>query len=115
MRRLTLLLAMAVVIGCGASPDADEIAALAAVAPTVLAEHRGTSDVPASQWPAGIARLRPERVYANDDGLYVVLSSRFVEERGLFVPRDAAFVPQVGPDPSYVATGRGVFSYRIKG
>lgn len=115
MHRLSVLFALVVMTGCGASPDAGDVAALATAAPAVLAENRGAVDVPASRWPAAIARLHPERVYATDDGLYVVTSSRFVDERGLFVPRDAAFAPQPGTDPSYVATGRGVFSYWIKG
>jgi hypothetical protein len=62
-----------------------------------------------------VAQLNPERVRAAPEGLYIVLSSTGVEERGLFLPRAAGFTGSAGTDPSYTPIGQGVFSYHVKG
>lgn len=113
-RRGFALLVLAVLAACsGSAPDAADLRALVAAAPAVLAAHDG--EVPSSRWPVAMQRLHPERVIAREEGLYVATSSRFVTERGVFVPRDPSFVPHVGTDPAYAPLGRGVFSYRIEG
>lgn len=100
--------------GCaGNGYDADAIAALSTAAPALLEARQG--EVPAAQWPAAIRRLHPRRVRADDDGVYVVMTSFFVTEAGLFVPRDPRFVAPAGTDPVYAPVGRGVFFYRVEG
>ncbi len=109
------ILSATMVVGCTRTPDSTQLAQLAAAAPTVLSQTASDGDISVGQWPPAVAALRPERVYISRDGLYLVLSTSFVEERGLFVPRSAAFNGGTGTDPSYTSVGQGVFSYRIKG
>jgi hypothetical protein len=100
---------------CGGSvPETQDVAALANEGASVLAATKIGELAPA-KWPSAISRLDPERVYVAEEGLYVVTWSSFVQERGLFVPRDPDFVPEVGADPSYVAIRNGVYAYRVKG
>src|SRR5688572_18075517 len=110
-----LVLLAAALVACGRTPEPKELAELVSVAPAVLLAAPQSGTVPPSQWPAPVANLKPERVYATPEGLYVVSSSFFVQEQGLFVPRSASFTFQPGTDPSYTPIGPGVFSYRIKG
>ena len=114
--RLALIASVLVCLGaCSRTLAPSEIASLSDAAPGVLQAASLSSDVPASQWPPAVSRLKPERVYVTPDGLYVVTSSFFVEERGFFVPRTAGFSGQSGTDPSYTLIGQGVYSYHIKG
>lgn len=101
-------------LGCGVVPGGEKLQAIALAGRMTLAISRG-GELPANRWPPAIASLDPKRVYIANEGLYVVTSTFFVEERGLFIPRAADFVPQVGDDPSYQSIGKGVFSYRING
>jgi len=87
---------------------------LVATAPALLAQV-ASENIPKAAWPASVPRLNPERVRAAPEGLYVVLSSTGIEERGLFVPRAACFTRSAGTDPSYTPTGQGVFRYHVKG
>jgi hypothetical protein len=116
MVRKSLVIALLVVsfVACSRTPEPSELRELVSAAPSVL-NFSQPGDIHQTQWPDAIARFKPERVYATPDGLYVVTSSFFVEEEGLFVPRSADFAPQPGTDPSYTSLGTGVFSYRIKG
>ena len=68
-----------------------------------------------SAWPSEIAELSPERVYAREEGLYIVLSSFFVTESGVFVPRSTTFTEQLRSDPSYKRLSDNVFEYQIGG
>jgi hypothetical protein len=97
---------------CNRSPAPHDVADLAA-APVHLQVAPGA--VPASRWPPAISRLRPERVRVAVDGLYIVTSSSFVGERGLFVPRRAGAYPDRRSDPSFTPISHGVYRYRIKG
>ena len=112
---LVAILAATMVVSCTHTPDSTQLAQLAAAAPTVLSQTASDGDISVGQWPPAIAALRPQRVYISPDGLYLVLSTSFVEEHGLFIPRSAAFAGGTGTDPSYTSVGHGVFSYRVKG
>lgn len=109
------ILAAAMAVGCARTPDSTQLAQLAAAAPAIFSQATPDGDISAKHWPPAVAKLNPERVYRSSDGLYLVLSSSFVDERGLFVPRSAGFSGGTGTDPSYTLVGQGVFSYRIKG
>jgi hypothetical protein len=100
---------------CSRAPDHSQLAGLAAAVPSILQAVPRSGSLPESQWPAELARFKPTRVYATPDGLYLVISSSFVQEEGLFVPRSSGFAAQPGTDPEYTLIGQGVFSYRIKG
>lgn len=112
---LVTILAAAIAAGCTRTPSSAQLIQLVTVAPAVLSQATPDGEIPAKHWPSAVTKLSPERVYSSSDGLYLVLSSSFVEERGLFVPRSAGFAGSNGTDPSYTAVGQGVFSYRIKG
>lgn len=112
---LVAILAAAMAVGCTRTPDSTQLAQLAAAARAVLSQATPDGDISAKHWPPAVTKLSPERVYSSSDGLYLVLSSSFVEERGLFVPRSAGFSGGTGTDPSYTFVSQGVFSYRIKG
>ena len=109
---LAAVLATLLLAACRATPEESQLAALAAATPKLL---QASGDIPQSAWPAGLAQLDPERVRVTPEGLYVVLSSAGVEERGLFVPRAQGFAGSRGTDPSYTRLGQGVFSYHVKG
>ena len=100
---------------CSRIPEPSQLSDLTIVGPAVLRAAPESGSVPSSQWPASLVRLKPERVYSTPEGLYVVTSSSFVEEQGLFVPRSASFTAQPGSDPEYTPIGQGLFSYRIRG
>ncbi len=103
------------VAACSRTPSSSELADLAAVAPGLLQAAPVTADVRASQWPPAVTRLKPERVHARPEGLYLVTSSTFVQERGIFVPRSVTFTSRSGTDPAYTPIGQGIYSYRISG
>jgi hypothetical protein len=112
---LVAILAATMTVGCTRTPNSTQLAQLTAAAPAVLSQATPDGDISAEYWPPAVATLSPERVYSSPDGLYLVLSSSFVRERGLFVPRSTGFAGGTGTDPSYTSVGQGVFSYRIKG
>lgn len=113
--QLAALLLPLLFLGCTRAPDASQLEGVAAAAPGVLSHATQSCDIPPGQWPSALARLKPKRMYVTPEGLYVVLSASFVEERGLFVPRLLAFAPLAGGDPAYTPLGQGVFSYYLKG
>ena len=92
-----------------------DAAGLEAVAAALL-DSASSSEKVSTAWPEEIRVLGPKAVRVAPDGLYVVTSSWFVEEAGLFVPRDPdAFSPVAGGDPEYRRLHGHVFSYRIRG
>ena len=114
--RVVVMCACLLLGACVRAPSMSEseAAAFEAAASALLA--RGSSDDAASAWPAEIQALKPSSVRVTAEGIYVETSSWFVQEAGLFVPRDsAAFVPAPGGDPEYKRLYGNVFSYRISG
>ena len=83
----------------------------------ILQEHSGnTGNVHAEEWPPLFGDIGAKSVILRDDGLYILLNSFFVEEKGLFIPKAGENVI-VGSeyDPSYKELKNGVYSYIIKG
>jgi hypothetical protein len=96
------------------SVSQSEAAGIEAAATAVLA--RGGSSDGSPAWPAEIQAIKPRAVRVTAEGMYVVTSSWFVQEAGLFVPRDpGVFSPALGSDPEYRRLYGNVFSYRIRG
>jgi hypothetical protein len=112
-------LVFAALSACSSSPDVDPAAAptLSAMAHALM-DSRPRSDtmqyVPA---PPGIHELLDlEEVRIFPEGVYFVTDSAFVQEDGVFVPRDpASFKPTPGDDPSYMHVALDVFVYHIAG
>lgn len=74
------------------------------------------SDIPNARLTTTIRGLKPQRVRALAEGLYIETGSFLVEEWGYFVPRDPdTFDPKASGDPSYEHLGEGVYQYEFKG
>ncbi len=73
------------------------------------------AQLPPDQWPTELKALEPKRVYATQDGIYIVTSTMFVREKGLFLPRFPAFVPRSGNDPEFGFIVEGLYSYELEG
>jgi hypothetical protein len=104
--------------GCSEPPRVDpaQTRAIFEEARALLETYRSNSEIEPVSWPPSLRALEPESVRSREEGLYVVTWSRSVEERGVFVPRDAAtFSPKQGADPEYRLVSNAVFVYRIRG
>lgn len=101
--------------GCMRGSRAPELAALLKVAPQLMQDAPATGPLPPDQWPVELKAFDPERVYATPDGLYIVTSTFFAEEKGLFLPRQRAFSAALGKDPEFRQIVDGLYSYEIKG
>lgn len=73
------------------------------------------AQLPQDQWPAELKAFEPKRVYSTRDGLYIVTSTFFVGEKGLFLPRSPQFLPKSGRDPEFRRIVDGIYSYKVKG
>jgi hypothetical protein len=117
-RSLLLVTALVLASGCSKAPRVDptQTQAIFADARALLETHRSSAEIQPASWPESFRLLEPESVRTDEEGLYVVTWSRWVEERGIFVPRDAAsFAPEAGADPEYSLISNAVFVYRIRG
>lgn len=117
---MTRMLALTAVLlltltGCLAGSRAHELAALLEVAPELMRATPAGAQLPQDQWPAELKTFDPKRVYATRDGLYIVTSTFFVREKGLFLPRSLPFFPAPGSDPEFRRIVDGIYSYNIKG
>ena len=114
--RVVVIITCLLLGSCVRAPSISESEAAGFEAAASAWLARGSSDDASSAWPAGIQALKPNAVRVTAEGIYVETSSWFVQEAGLFVPRDAsAFVPAAGGDPEYKRLYGNVFSYRIRG
>lgn len=89
--------------------EADRICALADAAFTT----RNFSDVLAAlekRFPVDAKKMR-----ITDQGIFIPVRSRFVEERGYFVARPGVNIVLKSGDPAMVRVKACVFRYRIKG
>lgn len=101
--------------GCLRGSRAPELAALLEVAPELMRATPAGGQLPQDQWPTELKALEPKRVYATRDGLYIVTSTFFVHEEGLFLPRSPRFFITPGTDPEFRRIVDGVYSYKLKG
>jgi hypothetical protein len=100
---------------CRFGSRAEELAALQRVAPQLLQSIPASGPVPPEQWPPALKSLNPKSVYSRPEGIYIVTSSFFVQEKGLFLPRSSAFAPVPGGDPEYTFIVQGLYSYHLRG
>ncbi len=110
---VTILVLM--LTGCLRGSRALEFAALLELAPDLMRETPAGAQLPPDRWPAELKALGPKRVYATQDGIYIVTSNFFVQEKGLFLPRSPAFVPRSGNDPEFGFIIDGLYSYELEG
>jgi hypothetical protein len=69
-----------------------------------------------SAWPESFSTLSPKAVRVAEEGLFIVTYSFYVEESGIFVPRDLAeFEWEPRSDPSFLPIGGGLFEYHFTG
>lgn len=119
MRRLPclpgfVLLLLTTLCGCTPSVSRPEAEALVAARESLLRHPVG--DIAPAAWPAAVTRLRPERVYRDEQGVYLYTYEFFVEQKGFFLLDPASdFVPTSDADPSYKVVIAGVFIYRRAG
>ena len=109
------LLVLLTLTGCLRGNRTPELAALIKVAPQLMQSTPPGSQLPPEKWPLEIKTFDPERVYATDEGLYIVTSTLFVHEKGLFLARSPTFVAEPGGDPEFRLIVTGLYSYEIKG
>ncbi len=100
---------------CLAGSRAHELAAVLEVAPELMRATPAGAQLPPDQWPTELKALEPKRVYATRAGLYIVTSTFFVHEEGLFLPRSPTFLIAPGTDPEFRRIVDGVYSYKLKG
>lgn len=115
MKRLLLAALLAVTLtACNRTPERLELEELFIEVPYLITERPEYREIPAAQWPRALKQLEPKRVCVNAEGLYIVTSSFFVREQGVFAPRTGVKLKEKG-DPSYDPIGYGFYSYRIEG
>jgi hypothetical protein len=110
--------ALVLASGCSDAPRVhpSETSAIFDAAQALLDVNPSISEIDPAAWPEDLRALAPEAIRSDQLGLYVVTSSRWVEERGIFVPRDATqFSPEPGTDPEYTLVSNAVYLYRIRG
>ena len=100
---------------CMPGSKANELAALLKEAPQLFQVAPHSGPLPREKWPAAVSALGAKKVYARPEGLYIVTSTFFVEEKGLFLPRSPMFQTHAGTDPQYKPIAKGLYSYQIKG
>jgi hypothetical protein len=100
---------------CMPGSKANELAALLKEAPQLFQVAPPSGPLPREKWPAAVSALGAKKVYARPEGLYIVTSTFFVEEKGLFLPRSAVFQTQANTDPQYKLIIEGLYTYQIKG
>ena len=98
--------------------DQATLRALVAESSELLKTELAGRDIPENRWPKTIKALKPlsVRQRAEPDGLYINVSTFFVQESGYFVPRDRAFAPPSDiAEPSLRHLREGVYWYHFAG
>jgi hypothetical protein len=101
--------------GCLFGSHAEELAALQRAAPQLFQIASAVGPVPPEKWPAALKALNPKSVYSRPEGVYIVTSTFFVQEKGLFLSRSSSFAPVTGSDPEYTQIVDGLYSYVLRG
>jgi hypothetical protein len=58
-------------------------------------------EIPPSEQPRSVQQLKPKRVWAGTEGVFLETYDRYVESAGIFIRHDPAFVPPVSGDPGF--------------
>jgi hypothetical protein len=104
---------------CSSRPDVDpeSAPALSAMAHALMDRNPRSDTVQYPPWPPEIRELLdPEQIRIHPEGVYIATDSSFVEEDGVFVPRDVTkFRPDSSGDPRYTPVALDVFTYPVAG
>ena len=103
-RAISALILMLAPLAACAFPthDRSTLKQIQAEAGQLMADHWNGS-VPRDRLPKAIARLHPELVLANRDGVDIILKTDFDGGRGYYVPADGK------APPSFSYLGEGVY------
>ncbi|HET6629717.1 MAG TPA: hypothetical protein VFG91_08070, partial [Woeseiaceae bacterium] len=114
---LVTFAALICLAACSRVPQVDESAAKAILSDA--AKVLTTSPIGSlseSKWPDSFSRLSPSRVLVAEEGIYIATSVFFVDQAGIFVPRNPeTFSAEPGGDPAYYPIFPGLYEFRIKG
>lgn len=58
-------------------------------------------DVPVNAYPRSVQQLRPKRVWARPEGLFIETHARYVESAGIFIRHDPTYQPPASGDPGF--------------
>jgi hypothetical protein len=119
MKRSLIVILLLIFLSCSSHYDAEnfDTEAILSVSVNVLQKHKKTRGaIYQEDWPPLFEKIGAKSVIVRDDGLYILLSSFFVAEKGLFVPREGVnVVVGTESDPSFKEIEEGLYSYIIKG
>ncbi|CAN7554675.1 hypothetical protein LJR143_003848 [Pseudoxanthomonas sp. LjRoot143] len=117
MRRLSrLVLLLLLTVACGCTPSLSRLEAKALVAAREELLRHPIGDIAPAAWPEAVVRLKPERVYRDERGIYLYTYEFVVEQKGIFLLDPASdFIPSADADPRYELVITDVFIYRSAG
>jgi hypothetical protein len=116
MRRALVAFMVMALAGCARATHDQAVLRVIAAESVELLKTPSVINIPQANWPATIKSLEPKEVFANADGLYIVMSSFYVANSGYFIPRDKKKRwPGSGHDPAYWPLGPGVYWYKDAG
>jgi hypothetical protein len=119
LRPALIGLLIATPCACSSKPDVDAASApaLSAMAHALMASHPSSDTVQYAPAPQGIYDLLDlEEVRVYSEGVYFQTGSFFVQEDGVFVPRDpVSFDPTASGDPHFTHVALDVYLYRSAG
>lgn len=119
MKKIIKIAAMLFIFSCTGHYESKEFDTKSIFAESQKILQNNTDDtrrIYTEKLPEIFVKIGAKSVLVTKDGLYIQLSKFFVEEKGLFVPREGVkVVVGLGSDPSYAALENGVYSYVIKG
>lgn len=96
--------------GTGLIEDQTELRAIKGEAELLMSEGPAKGwTVPKSQWPPAIARLRPQAVTVEADGVDILTRPFFDGGWGYLIPRHGRAAPE--PAGRFSAAGQGVYRY----
>lgn len=116
MKKMGVVAAVLLAACVRAPPISSTEAEAVQAAAQKLMEYTAATPMTSGPLPSGIGNLKPKSVRIAPEGVYIETSSWFVQETGIFVPRNSdTFMPVSGSDPEYERIHGSVFSYRIRG
>jgi hypothetical protein len=116
MKNLAISIFLALIFsGCSRYPSENEIPQDLESEAQLLIETKGIGDISSDEWPDSISQLKPESVQLKKEGLYIQTWSRFVEQGGLFIPRERNKELNQGTDPGYWKANDEIYYYIFKG
>ena len=73
------------------------------------------TDVPTTQYPESVRQIRPKRVWAKPEGLYIQTYESFVESAGIFVRHEPGYDPPRSGDPGFERVAAEIYWFYAPG